>query len=177
MAGNLWKRIDIVENPPSYLVPEDICFYARDYIPGVDWVGDCSGAAIAGNWCEELKDTTCSGSTCNLINVWTVTDDDLGHWWYAMNAYDEEGNAGEEKGRCSGNPNGAIAPNPPVNGWSDCGNLSRCKWHRLAARNLFVPGKQFPPAVFGYKIDTVRRRILPVVRMVRAVGDDEFFFT
>ena len=37
MAGNLWKRIDIVENPPSYLVPEDICFYARDYIPGVGY--------------------------------------------------------------------------------------------------------------------------------------------
>lgn len=37
MAGNFWKRIDIVENPPSCLNPDDICFYARDYIPRGGW--------------------------------------------------------------------------------------------------------------------------------------------
>ncbi|MFC2015024.1 hypothetical protein ACFLUP_03430 [Chloroflexota bacterium] len=31
MAGNYWMRIDMVENPPSYLVPDDVCYYARDY--------------------------------------------------------------------------------------------------------------------------------------------------
>jgi hypothetical protein len=28
----LWKKIDIVENPPFYLETDDLCYYARDYI-------------------------------------------------------------------------------------------------------------------------------------------------
>jgi len=32
MRKALWKKIDIVENPPVWLEDEDCCYYARDYI-------------------------------------------------------------------------------------------------------------------------------------------------
>ncbi len=43
---SFWKKIDLVEDFPAFLEPDDACYYAREYISGAGWQASVTNSLI-----------------------------------------------------------------------------------------------------------------------------------